>query len=116
MAATGIGLAAVVVAVVVVAFLAVAALAAAAGEVVVVEVAPADCVAVPLVANIEVEPGVIAVAEFVPTPVAGAQGAALAVFCVTGAAGAAAFFLNSDPRLENAAVAFDTAVFAPAGT
>jgi len=110
---------AVVVAAVVV-FLVVAVLAAGAGAVVVVEVlavAPADWVAVPFAGDIDVVPGVIVVAEVVPGSVAaGAQGAALAVFCAAAGAGAAAFFLKSDPRFENVVVAFETAVLALAGT
>ena len=124
LATTGTGLA-VVVAVVVagvaflvvtaVAFLVVAAFAT--GAAAVDEAAPVDGVAVPLVADIDVLPGVIVVAELVPAPVAGAQGAALAVLAAAGGAVAAAFFLpKSDPRLENAVVAFETALLALAGT
>jgi hypothetical protein len=77
------------------------------------EPAPAGCETVPLAAGTDVDvevpaPGVVA---------AGAQGAALAVLVAgaLGAAGAAAFFFpKSDPRLEKAAAAFETAVFAPA--
>jgi len=49
--------------------------------------------------------------------VIGAQGAALAAFGADGAAGDVVFFFpKSDPRLENAALAFVTAVLAVAGT
>ena len=121
LATTGTGLAVVVVVLAaVVVFLVVAAFAPGAGAAAVVEVlaeAPVVCVVVPLAGDIDVVPGVIAVAAFVPGSVpAGAHGAALAVFCAAAGAGAAAFFLKIDPRLENAVVAFETAVLAPAGT
>jgi hypothetical protein len=120
LATTGIGLAAAVDVVLAVVLVVADAFVSGAGAVVVVvevlAVVPTDCVAVPLVADIALA-GVIVVAEVCPAlVVAGEQGAALAEFCATGAAGAAAFFLNSDPRLENAVVAFETAVLALAGT
>lgn len=116
LATTATGLAGVVVAVLAVAaFLVVAVLVA--GATALEEAALAGCVAVPLVGDIDVLPAVIVVAEVVPVPVAGAQGALLALFGAAGGAVAAAFFFpKSDPRLEIALVAFVTALLALAGT
>lgn len=114
LATTATGLAVVGVAVVVaVAFRVVAAFATGTAA---VEAAPVDWVAFALVGDIDEVPGAIVVAEVVPAPVAGAQGAALAVLAAAGGAVAAAFFLpKSDPRLENAVVALETALLAFAG-
>ena len=80
-----------------------------AGAVDAVEVATVDCCTVPLTGDIDVTADVPALGA------TGAQGAAPVVFGAAGA-GAAFFFPKSDPRLEKAAVAFETAVLAVAGT
>jgi hypothetical protein len=74
---------------------------------------PAVAVEVPMAVEVP------AAVDVPPAAAAGAQGAALAVLVAAalGAAGAAAFFFpKSAPRLEIAAVAFDTAALALAGT
>jgi hypothetical protein len=74
------------------------------GAVLVGAATPVVCVPTALAADTDGVPAAVG---------AGAQGTVLAA---VGAAGAAAFFFpKSDPKLEIAAVAFETAVLAPAG-
>jgi hypothetical protein len=91
-------------------FVVAAAFAAGVGDVVVEEETPLACAPLALT-------GVIGVVVEVPADVAaGSQGAPPAVFGAAGfdAAAAAAFFLpKSDPKLETAAAAFETAALAP---
>ena len=117
LATTGTGLAVVVGVVAAVAAVAFRVVAAFATGTAAVEAAPVVCFALALVGDIDEVPGFVVAAEVVPAPVAGAQGAALAVLAAAGGAVAAAFFLPKiDPRFENAVVAFETALLALAGT
>ena len=99
------------------------------GDVALVPVAGAAAVVVEYVVPVvgEVTPlvgwpdpltGDISVPAALPSPVvAGAQGAALALAGAVGVAVVAVFFFpKSDPRLENAALAFETVLLALAGT
>ena len=95
------------------AVVAVAVFATGTGVAVVAEFARVGCGVVPLTLDAGVVPEAEVVAIVPPLAAAGAHGALPAV---VGAAGAAAFFFaKSDPKLEIAAVAFETAAFAPAG-
>ena len=83
------------------------------GVAVLVELARVGWVVVPLTVDAGVIPEAEVVEAVPPLVAAGAQGALLDV---VGAAGAAVFFFpKSDPKLEIAAAAFETAALVPAG-